>query len=320
MKQSNKFIFSFSCLPILIFFVLILLFSTYDGHSVTGQRPQTVSTINFTSPTTSNVSGPNNILTTDAIDISMNNIISDNMDKLLNQTILPLIGQPNYMINSDTSDNQTSGEAKREIVQPILTSDSDMIVDNNDQTQKITTEVSTDMDNISAVNSPIPFTDNQTVLLQFQDPGDTVVIDRLQRIENIADKQVVNENATKTAAKSVQESNKLLIQDLMGIRSALNDGSSPSTFQSVTSNGVTGLNNLTDRITSMQKSNNEIMQDVVGLRSFVKEPSHSYILPPIISSIVAAIVSFSVIILFLCMRTTGPGIRFDELRFKKKYR
>lgn len=307
MKQSNKFIFSFSCLPILIFFVLTLLFSTFGGHSVTGQRPQTVSTINFTSPTTSNVSGPNNISTTDAIDISMNNIISDNVDKLMNQTILPLLGQPNYMINSDTSDNQTSGEAKREIVQPILTSD---------QTQKPTTEVSTDMDNISAVNSPIPFTDNQTVLLQYQDPGDTVVIDRLQRIENIADKQVVNENATKTAAKSVQESNKMLIQDLMGIRSSLN-GSSPSTLQLVTSNGV---NNLTDRITSMQKSTNEIMQDVVGLKSFVKEPSHSYILPPIISSIVAAIVSFSAIILFLCMRTTGPGIRFDELRFKKKYR
>lgn len=319
MKQGNKFSFSLSCLPILIFFVLTLLFSTFGGHSVTGQRPQTVSTINFTSPTTSNVSGTNNISTTDAIDISMNNIISDNMDKLLNQTILPLIGQPDYMINSDTSDNQTSGEAKREIVQPILTSDSDMIVDNNDQTQKPTTEESTDIDNISAVNSPIPFTDNQTVLLQFQDPGDTVVIDRLQRIENIADKQVVNENATKTAAKSVQESNKMLIQDLTGIRSSLN-GSSPSTLQSGTSNGVTGLNNLTDRITSMQKSHNEIMQDVVGLRSFVKEPSHSYILPPIISSIVAAIVSFSAIILFLCMRTTGPGIRFDELRFKKKYR
>ena len=316
MKQNNKFIYSFRCLSILIFFVLTLLFSTFGGQSVTGQRPQTVSTINFTSPTTSNVSGPNNISTTDAIDISMNNIISDNMDKLLNQTILPLIGQPDYMINSD---NQTSGEAKREIVQPILTSDSDMIVDNNDQTQKPTTEVSTDMENISAVNSPIPFTDNQTVLLQFQDPGDTVVIDRLQRIENIADKQVVNENATKTAAKSVQESNKMLIQNLTGIRSSLN-GSSPSTFQSATSNGVTGLNNLTDRITSMQKSNNEIMQDVVGLRSFVKEPSHSYILPPIISSIVAAIVSFSAIILFLCKRTTGPGIRFDELRFKKKYR
>lgn len=318
-KQSNKFIFSFSCLPILIFFVLTLLFSTFGGHSVTGQRPQTVSTINFTSPTTSNVSSPNNISTTDAIDISMNNIISDNMDKLLNQTILPLIGQPDYMINSDTSDNQTPGKAKREIVQPILTSDSDMIVDNNDQTQKPTTEVSTDMDNISPVNSPIPFTDNQTVLLQFQNPADTVVIDRLQRIENIADKQVVNENATKTAAKSVQESNKMLIQDLTGIRSSLN-GSSPSTFQSVTSSGATGLDNLTDRITSMQDSNNEIMQDVVELKSSVKEPSHSYILPPIISSIVAAIVSFSAIILFLCMCKTGPGVQFGELRFKKKYR
>jgi hypothetical protein len=315
-KQSNKFIFSFS-LPILIFFVLTLLFSTFGGHSVTGERPQTVSTINFTSPTTSNVSGPNNISTTDAIDISMNNIISDNMDKLMNQTILPLIGQPDYMINSDTSDNQTPGEAKREIVQPILTSDSDMIVDNNDQTQKPTTEESTDMDNISAVNSPIPFTDNQTVLLQFQDPKDTIVIDRLQRIENIADKQVVNENATETAAKSVQESNKMLIQELTGIRSSLN-GSSPSTFQSVTSNGVTGLDNLTDRIMSMQKSKNKIMQDVVGLSSSVQELSRSNILPPIISSMVAAIVSFSTIILFLRICETGPGIKFGELRFKKK--
>ena len=319
MKQSNKFIFSFSCLTILIFFVLTLLFSTFGGQSVTGQRPQTVSTINFTSPTTSNVSSPNNISTMDAIDISMDNIISDNMDKLLNQTILPLIGQPEHMINSDTFDNQTPGEAKREIVQPILTSDSDMIVDNNDQTQKSTTEESTDMDNIRASNSPIPFTDNQTVLLQFQDPADTVVIDRLQWIENIADKQVVNENATKTAAKSVQESNRMLIQGLTGIRPSLN-GSSPSTFLSAIGNGITGLNNLTERITSMQKSNNEIMQDVVGLRSSVKEPHHSYILPPIISSIVAAIVSFSAIILFLGTRSTGPGIKFDELRFKKKYR
>jgi hypothetical protein len=314
-KQSNKFIFSFSCLPILIFFVLTLLFSNFGNQSVTGQKPQTVSTINFTSPTTSNVSNPNNISTTDAIDNSMNNIISDNMDKLLNQTILPLIGQPDYMINSDTSDNQTPGKAKREIVQPILTSDSDMIVDNNDQTKKPTT----DIDNISAVNSPIPFTDNQTVLLQFQDPADTVVIDRLQRIENTANKQAVNENATRTAAKSVQESNTMLIHDLTEIRSTLN-GSSPSTFQSVTSSGMTGLDNLTDRITSMQKSANKILQDVVGLSSFVQEPSRSYILPPIISSIVAAIVSFSAIILFLCMCKTGPGVKFGELRFKKKYR
>jgi hypothetical protein len=255
----------------------------------------------------------------DAIDISMNNIISDNMDKFLNQTILPLIGQPEHMTNSDTFDNQTSGEAKREIVQPILTSDSDMIVDNNDQTQKPTTEESTDMDNIRAANSPIPFTDNQTVLLKFQDSADTVVTDRLQRIENIADKQVVNENATKIATKSVQESNRMLIQELTRIRSSLN-GSSPSTFQSVIGNGVTGLDNLTDRITSMQNSNNEIIQDVVGLRLSVKEPSHSYILPPIISSIVAAIVSFSAIILFLCTRMTRPGIKFDELISKKKYR
>jgi hypothetical protein len=194
-----------------------------------------------------------------------------------------------------------------------------MIVGNNDQSQKPTTEESTDIDNIRDVNSPIPFADNQTVLLQFQDPADTDVIDRLQRIEKIANKQALNENATRTAARLVQESSQMLIQDLTVIRSTLN-GSSPSTFQSVTSSGATGLDNLTDRITSMQNSNNEIMQDVVGLRSSVKEPSHPYILPPIISSIVAAIVSFSAIMLFLRMCKTGPGFQFGELRFKKKYR
>ncbi len=298
----------------------MLLFSTFGGQSVTGQRPQNVSTINFTSPTTSNVSSLNNLSTTNAIDISMSNIISDNMDKLLNQTILPLIGQPDYMINSDTSDNQSLGEARREIVQPILTSDSDMTVGNGEmESPKPATEESTDIDNTKNVNSPIPFADNQTVLLQFQDPGDTDVIDRFQRIEKIVNKQAVNENTTRTAAKSVQESNKILIQDLGGIRSTLN-GSSPSTFHSVTSSGATGLDNLTDRITSMQKSNNKILQDVVGLSSSVQEPSRSYILPPITSSIVAAIVSFSAIMLFLRICKTGPGVQFGELRFKKKYR
>ena len=319
MKQSNKFIFSFSSLPILTFFALTLLFSTFSGQSVTSQRPQTVSTINFSSPTTSNVSSPNNISTTDAIGISMNNIMSNNMDKFLNQTILPLMGQPDSVIKGDTSDNQTPEESEGEIVQPILTSDSDMIVSNSDQSQKTTTEESADIDNTRDVNSPIPFADNQTVTLQFQDPEDTDLIDRLQRIENIANKQEVNENATRTAAKSVQESNKMLIQDLTGIRSSLN-GSSPSTFQSVTSSGTTGLDNLTDRITSIQKSNNKILQDVVGLSSSVQEPSRSYILPPIISGIVAAIVSFSAIMLFLRMCKTGPGVKFSELRFKKKYR
>jgi hypothetical protein len=255
----------------------------------------------------------------DAIDISMNNIISDNMDKLLNQTILPLIGQPEHMINSDIFDNQTLGKAKREIVQPILTSASDTIADDNDQIQQSTTEESAELDNIRATNSPIPFTDNQTVLLRFQDDADTAVIDRLHRIENLANKHVVNENATRTAANSAQESSKMLIQDLTGIRSSLN-GSSPFIFHSVTSNGVTGLDNLTDRIASMQKSNIEIMKDVAGLGSSVKEPSHSYILPPIISSIVAVIVSFSAVILFLCVCKTGPGFKFGELRFKKKYR
>ena len=282
---------------------------------MTGQKPQTVSTINFTSPTSSNVSSPATTSTTDTIDIVMSSIRSDNMDKLLNQTILPFMDKPTPTITTATSDNQTQG-GERKITQPILTSNLDMVTGNNDQTQSTATDDSTSTDTTIRANNPIPFTDNQTVLLQFQDPADSEIINKLQRVEDMANEQATVENVSRTAAKLVHESYDRLMRDLSEIRSSMN-GSAPSTFQSIT---ATEIDNLTDRITSMQKSNNIILQDVSELESSVKKPSSYYISSPIISGMVAAVVSSTVIFLFLRTCKTDAGVKFSELRFRRKYR
>ena len=282
---------------------------------MTGQKPQTVSTINFTSPTSSNVSSPATTSTTDTIDIVMNSIRSDNMDKLLNQTILPFMDKPTPTITTATSDNQTQG-GERKINQPILTSNLDMVTGNNDQTQSTATDDSTSTDTTIRANNPIPFTDNQTVLLQFQDPADSEIINKLQRVEDMANEQATVENVSRTAAKLVHESYDRLMRDLSEIRSSMN-GSAPSTFQSIT---ATEIDNLTDRITSMQKSNNIILQDVSELKSSVKKPSSYYISSPIISGMVAAVVSSTVIFLFLRTCKTDAGVKFSELRFRRKNR
>jgi hypothetical protein len=314
-KSNNKPVFCFCNLPILFVFVVMLFFSSINGHAVTGQKPQTVSTINFTSPTTSNVSSPATTSTTDTIDIVMNSIRSDNMDKLLNQTILPFMDKPTPTITTATSDNQTQG-GERKINQPILTSNLDMVTGNNDQIQSTATDDSTSTDTNIRTNNPIPFTDNQTVLLQFQDPADSEIINKLQRVEDMANEQATVENVSRTAAKLVHESYNRLMRDLSEIRSSIN-GSAPSTFQSIT---ATEIDNLTDRITSMQKSNNVILQDLSELKSPVKKPSSYYISSPIISGMVAAVVSSTVIFLFLRTCKTDAGVKFSELRFRRKYR
>jgi len=314
-KSNNKPVFCFCNLPILFVFVVMLFFSSINGHAVTGQKPQTVSTINFTSPTTSNVSSPATTSTADTIDIVMNSIRSDNMDKLLNQTILPFMDKPTPTITTATSDNQTQG-GERKINQPILTSNLDMVTGNNEQIQSTATDDSTSTDTNIRTNNPIPFTDNQTVLLQFQDPADSEIINKLQRVEDMANEQATGENVSRTAAKLVHESYNRLMRDLSEIRSSIN-GSAPSTFQPIT---ATEIDNLTDRITSMQKSNNVILQDLSELKSPVKKPSSYYISSPIISGMVAAVVSSTVIFLFLRTCKTDAGVKFSELRFRRKYR
>jgi hypothetical protein len=274
--------------------VSMFFFISFSDYAVAGQKHPTVSTVNFSAPDSSNLTAS----TTDIIGITMNSIRSDNIDKLMNQTIAPFINNstPRIMTTSESPANK-----EREINQPILTTNSsDIIADINNQDQKSPME-----DHSRKVDDPIPFANNQTVLLRFQDPANYDIINKLEGIENLMNEQISVENAAETVAKSLQESNNKMVQDLSQIKTSIN-------------RGLVASNNLT----SIQTSKNEITQDLSQLKSSINTPSSwsSYLSRAVISSIVAAIVSAVVILLLLRIYKTRIGVRFNELKFKRKYR
>ena len=220
------------------------------------------------------------------------------MDKLMNETIAPFINNSTLQI---TTNSESPANEEREINQPILTTNSSEIVaDTNNQDQKSPME-----DHSSKVDSPISFTSNQTVLLQFQDPASYDIINKLEGIKNLINKQISVENATQTVATSVQESNNKMVQDSSQIKTSINRGLAAS-----------------DNLRSIQMSKNEITQDLSQLKSSINKSSFwsSYLSRAVISSIVAAIVSAVVILLLLHTYRTRIGVRFNELKFKREYR
>jgi hypothetical protein len=279
---------------------MTILVSTYffigfGDYAIAGQKPPTVSTMNFSAPDSSNLTAS----TTDIIGITMNSIRANNMDKLMNETIAPFINNSTSRI---TTNSESPANEEREINQPILTTNSSEIVaDTNNQDQKSPMEDHSS----SNVNSPISLTSNQTVLLQFQDPASYDIINKLEGIKNLINKQISVENATQTVATSAQESNNKMVQDLSQIKTSINRGLAAS-----------------DSLRSIQMSKNEITQDLSQLKSSINKPSFwsSYLSRAVISSIVAAIVSAVVILLLLHTYRTRIGVRFNELKFKREYR
>lgn len=275
--------------------VSTFFFISFGDYAIAGQKPPTVSTVNFSAPDSSNLTAS----TTDIIGITMNSIRANNMDKLMNETIAPFINNSTSRI---TTNSESPANEEREINQPILTTNSSEIVaDTNNQDQKSPMEDHSS----SNVNSPISFTSNQTVLLQFQDPASYDIINKLEGIKNLINKQISVENATQTVATSAQESNNKMVQDLSQIKTSINRGLAAS-----------------DNLRSIQMSKNEITQDLSQLKSSINKPSFwsSYLSRAVISSIVAAIVSAVVILLLLHTYRTRIGVRFNELKFKREYR
>src|SRR5215208_619455 len=166
--------------------VSMFFFISFGDYAIAGQKPPTVSTVNFSAPDSSNLTAS----TTDIIGITMNSVRADNMDKLMNETIAPFIKNSTSRI---TTTSESPANEEREIIQPILTTNSSEIVtDTNNQDQKSPMEDHSSSSSSSSgkVDSPISFTSNQTVLLQFQDPANYDIINKLEGIKNLINKQI----------------------------------------------------------------------------------------------------------------------------------
>ena len=206
-------------------FVLIVnafFFISFEAYAVSAQHPSIVS----------NISG------TDAIDKTVKRIEANNIERLINETILPSLTNPASRVI--TASNRTTGTI---LDQSNLGNTSDMITNTQNQMNiqnasvPLTGNTSTSnriLNGVIGSNQELPtsnkvktFTDNQTILLQFQDPTDTDIMNKLEEIKNIIVESTAISNLTDTT-KSIEESNKRIIKELSEMKSSINRSSPAS--------------------------------------------------------------------------------------------
>ena len=225
--------------PSFVLVVSVFLFINFEATS--GQHPSTVSNSNFSSTTTS-----------DAIDKTVRGIATNNIDKLMSETILPVLN------NSSTSriiiapNNQTNGGTP--ISQSNSINSSDIVSYNQNQKD---VQMQNEPESTSAngnTNSPRVITmdpsqqpsiandartvaDNETILLQFQNPTDVDIVKRLEKIETLI-QEYTTRNDVNDTAKSIEEYNNQIINELSKIKSSIGGSSYSSLLSAIISGAL----------------------------------------------------------------------------------
>jgi hypothetical protein len=216
--------------PSCIFIATVVLFAIFEADATTSQQPLGVSNLNFSSTTT------------DAIDKTVKGMATNNIDKLMSETILPVLTNSSTYRNIATGNNQTDG------------STSDMISKNQGQTtlQLPNGPIPTNSggsNNRSALfstnsnqqfdpsNNARAIADNGTILLQFQNPTDLDIVNRLDKIGTVIQEYTKRNNVNSTN-ELLDESNKQIMKELSEIKSSIGESSSSNLLYGTFSSAV----------------------------------------------------------------------------------
>jgi hypothetical protein len=216
--------------PSYFFIAAVALFAIFEADATTSQEPQVIPNVNFSSTTT------------DAIDRTVRGMATDNIDKLMSETILPVLTNSSTYRNIATGNNQTDG------------STSDMISKNQGQTtlQLPNGPIPTNSggsNNRSALfstnsnqqfdpsNNARAIADNGTILLQFQNPTDLDIVNRLDKIGTVIQEYTKRNNVNSTN-ELLDESNKQIMKDLSEIKSSIGESSSSNLLYGTFSSAV----------------------------------------------------------------------------------
>ena len=270
----------------LVVIVNVVLFVNLEATGTSSQRPSAVSDLNVNSTTTP-----------DMIDKTVKGMATKNIDKLMSETILPALTNPSSSRIILTGNNQTAGGASLN-----LGTSSDAFLNNQNQRKAPVQNgpILTNVDGSSA-NHTRAIADNGTILLQFQNPTDIDIVNRLERIETIIQKYIMR-NVANTTAQSIQESNNRILNELSEIKSSI---SGSSVLPAVT-------------VKSIQESNNRILNELSEIKSSISGSISSNLFSAIISgALVAAIVS--AVAFFVLLRVySNSGIKLSELKLKRR--
>ena len=300
--------------PSFILVVSVFLFINFEATS--GQHPSTVSNSNFSSTTS------------DAIDKTVRGIATNNIDKLMSETILPVLNNSSTSRIIITPNNQTNGGTP--VSQSNSINSSDIVAYNQNQKD---VQGQNELEPTSAngnTNSPRVITmdpsqqpsiannartvaDNETILLQFQNPTDVDIVKRLEKIETLI-QEYTTRNDVNDTAKSIEEYNNQIINELSKIKSSIGG----SSVLPAVIDGVTTTRNVNDTAKSIEEYNNQIINELSKIKSSIGGSSYSSLLSAIISGALAAGIVSAVAVIILLRIYSDNGIKLSEMKLRRR--
>jgi hypothetical protein len=214
--------------PSCIFIAAVALSAIFEADATPSQEPQILSNLNFSSATT------------DAIDKTVRGMATDNIDKLMSETIFPVL--TNSSRNIATGSNQTDGSTSN-------------MVSNNQEQRNLQLQNGPGLANtggsnngsalfsmnsnrqLDSANNARAIADNGTILLQFQNPTDLDIVNRLDKIGTMMQDYTERNNVNNTD-KLLDESNKQIMRELSVIRSSIGESSSSNLLYGTLSSAI----------------------------------------------------------------------------------
>jgi tetrahydromethanopterin S-methyltransferase subunit F len=257
-----------------------------------------------------------NTTATDAIDRTVNGIATSNIDRLMSETILPVLTNSSTSKivisgNNQTTEGTEAGGLSSINSTGMVSNDQNpkgMQVQNNSLAPNIGSKNSNNSSEVFMMDPELrpsedsnarALADNGTILLQLQNPTDTDIVNRLEKIETILQDYTMRNDVNSTS-KSIEESNNQIINQLSAIKSSI-----------IRSSALPAVTDLDSTARSIEESNNQIINQLSAIKS-------SSLWSGIASGALAAGI-VSAVAVFVLTRLYGDSrIKLGEMRLRKR--
>jgi hypothetical protein len=297
--KKNVFYFSF------VIVATTVMFMNFDVDATESNQSAVVSNLNLS-----------NTAAADAIDMAVRGIATNNIDRLMSETILPVLANSSSSNIVANKNNHTTGVVAVAGESRSINNTGDISNGQSIKGMQIQNDpLAANIGSRNSTNSPAvimmdpeqrsiergdtrAIADNGTILLQFQNPMDADIVNRLERIETIIQNYTMR-NEINMASKSIEESNNQIKNELSAIKSSINSSSVLPTVA-----------DLDKTAKSIEESNNQIKNELSAIKS-------SSVWSGILSGALAAGI-VSAVAIFVLTRLYGDNrIKLSEMRLRR---
>jgi hypothetical protein len=282
-----------------------VMFINFDVDATESNQTAVVSNLNLS-----------NTAAADAIDTTVRGIATNNIDRLMSETILPVLANSSPSNIVGNKNNHTTGGAAVAGESSTINNTGDISNGQGSKGMQIQNDpLASNIGSRNNTNSPAvimmdpaqrsseggntrAIADNGTILLQFQNPTDADIVNRLDRIETTIQNYTMR-NEINMASKSIEESSNQIKNELSAIKSSI---SSSSVLPAVA--------DLDNTAKSIEESSNQIKNELSAIKS-------SSVWSGIISGALAGGI-VSAVAIFVLTRLYGDNrIKLSEMKLRR---